>query len=413
MVTNHSRKLEYSRLINTLATLGAVLVGLGILLFIASNWDKLGRSTKISIIFSIIALFNFAGYYFRIKKEQPGLSEGFLLIGAFSFGAGIWLIAQIYQIHYNFSAGVLFWILGILPVALFYRSWPVLSLSSILGAIWLFSYMGYYPERQAYGFFLLLSAITALSYIQKQRFSLFVMIFTLAVWLGRFCFLKLRPWEYYFENSFLGPQLALAGTYMCFGFILYGLGIWHLRGKRFSGFAFLYKFLGVLFVVFSAYSLTYAHHYDKEKVAVWPVSLMGLIVILSFLVAAIFFWLSGRSKEKTESREIRLTLDFFVLGLLAVFISFSRLKAVSLSFNFVTVIVTLGFMYLGFLRHSEGIFRLSIALFFLNILSRYFDIFWKMMPRSLLFIFGGVLLIIGSIFVERKRKQIEEKMHGG
>jgi uncharacterized membrane protein len=56
---------------------------------------------------------------------------------------------------------------------------------------------------------------------------------------------------------------------------------------------------------------------------------------------------------------------------------------------------------------------LSIAVFFLNILSRYFDIFWKMLPRSLLFIVGGILLILGAIFAERKRREMEERMRGG
>lgn len=145
----YSDKLQYNRLINTVVSLGAILIGLGILLFVASNWDKLSRPFKITLIFSVISVFHFLEYYFRyVKDEFPGLGEGFLLIGAFAFGAGIWLVAQMYQIHYNFSAGILFWILGILPVVYLYRSWTILLLSSLLSPIWLESYMIYYPQRQ-------------------------------------------------------------------------------------------------------------------------------------------------------------------------------------------------------------------------------------------------------------------------
>jgi uncharacterized membrane protein len=68
-------------------------------------------------------------------------------------------------------------------------------------------------------------------------------------------------------------------------------------------------------------------------------------------------------------------------------------------------------MYVAFIKHSEGLFRLAIVVFFIDILSRYFDIFWKMMDRSLLFILGGIILILGAIFANRKRIEIERLMH--
>lgn len=411
LLSRYSGRIEYSRLINTITTLGSILIGLGILLFVASNWDKLGRPAKISIIFLVISFFNLASYYFRnIKKGYPGLGEGFLLIGAFSFGAGIWLIAQIYQIHYNFSAGILFWILGILPVALIYRSWTVLSLSSVLSVIWLSSYNSYYAQREAYGFLFLFSAIVALCYIQKQRFPLFVMVAALSVWLGHFWFLGYARGNLFHETAVLTPQLLLVTIYANLGFILYGLGIWHAKVNRFTAFSFLYKFLGILFISLPVYSLTFAHHYYKYSGGACPLTIMILVGILLILAVAIFLRLYRLFREKSDFREIQIVFYFLVVGLLAILVSLNWPRATSLFFNLILLAETLGFMYIGFLKYSEGIFRLSIAVFFLNILSRYFDIFWKMMPRSLLFILGGVLLIAGAVFAERKRREIEKMM---
>lgn len=410
----YSGRMEYRRLINTITTLGSILIGLGIILFVASNWDKIGRPAKISLIFAVITLFHLASYYFRyIKKEYVGLAEGFTLIGAFSYGAGIWLIAQIYQIHYNFSAGILFWIFGILPIAYIYRSWTVLSLSSILSFIWLASYQAYYPRREAYGFLLLLAPLVALSYAHKQRFSLFVMIFTCAQWLAHFWFLQFSIKNYYFERSILTPQLLLVAIYMALGFILYGLGMEHAKDNRLAVFTFLYKFLGILFITLPSYSLTFSHHYHKYSGGACPFAitiLIGILVILAVLISSRLYRLS---QEETDRKEIKIIYYFFAAGMLAVFVSLNWPKATSLFFNIILVAEILGFMYLGFIKHSEGIFRLSIAIFFLNILSRYFDIFWKMLPRSLLFIFGGILLILGAIFAERKRREIEERMRSG
>jgi uncharacterized membrane protein len=415
IINRYSGRMEYKRLINTITTLGSILIGLGIILFVASNWDKIGRPAKISLIFAVITLFHLASYYFRyIKKEYVGLAEGFTLIGAFSYGAGIWLIAQIYQIHYNFSAGILFWIFGILPIAYIYCSWTVLSLSSILSFIWLASYQAYYPRREAYGFLLLLAPLVALSYAHKQRLSLFVIIVSCAQWLLHFWIIQFFDTRnYYFEKSILTLQLLLVAIYMVFGFILYGLGMGHAKDSRLAVFTFLYKFLGILFITLSSYSLTFSHHYHKYSQGACPFAitiLIGILVILAVLISSRLYRLS---QEKTDSKEIKILYYLLGAGLLSVFVSLNWPRATSLFFNIILVAETLGFMYLGFIKHSEGIFRLSIAVFFLNILSRYFDIFWKMLPRSLLFIVGGILLILGAIFAERKRREMEERMRGG
>jgi uncharacterized membrane protein len=404
--------LEYGRLINTIVTLGSILIGLGILLFVASNWDKLGRSVKISIIFAVISIFNLAGFYFRcIKKEFPGLGEGFLLIGAFSFGAGIWLIAQIYQIHYNFSAGILFWIIGILPLAFMYRSWIILVLSSILSFIWLFSYFSYYQNRHGYGFFILAGILLILCYLRRQSFSLFIVIFTLALWLVRFWVLTHLQISAFSAENILMPQLLLVAIYGGFGFLLYALGIWHQRGARWMSFSFLYKFLGILFITLPAYSLTFSHHYYKYSSFVVPLKAIFLIIVLFSAPLILLYSLYRSSVESGESKEIRLVFCFLLLQIIVFSLSVAFARFTSLGYNIILLFIVLIFMYLGFLRRSEGVFRLSIAIFFLDILSRYFDILWKMMPRSFLFMLGGLVLIFGALFVNKKRKDIEKKMN--
>jgi len=409
--SRYSERPEYSRLLNIVVTLGSILIGLGILLFVASNWDKLSRPAKITIIFSVISAFNFAGYYFRqVKDEFPGLGEGFLLIGAFSFGAGIWLIAQIYQIHYNFSAGILFWILGILPFVYIHRSWTILALSSILCYIWLASYQEYYPERAGYGFFLLAAAIIALCYQRKQKFSLFVMIAALSAWLLHFWMQEHIVKGLFSQNNLLTPQLFLVAILANLGFILYALGIGHEKTSRFAGFSFLYKFLGTLFICLSTYSVTFAHHYHKDSFFYIPLKTSLLIILQLAAALFIFSRLLRLTAGAAETKETKIVIWFFLLQLLATFFSLLWPPIASLSFNLILLVQALGFLYIGFLRHTEGIVRLAIFIFFLDILSRYFDIFWKMMPRSLLFIFGGAMLIAGATFINRKRKQIEEAM---
>jgi uncharacterized membrane protein len=44
--------------------------------------------------------------------------------------------------------------------------------------------------------------------------------------------------------------------------------------------------------------------------------------------------------------------------------------------------------------------------FAFDVIARYFDLFWKLLPRSLFFILGGLLLLFGGVLLERKRRKI-------
>jgi LPXTG-motif cell wall-anchored protein len=136
-----------------------------------------------------------------------------------------------------------------------------------------------------------------------------------------------------------------------------------------------------------------------------------VLIAMLFIAASILCSkLRNSSESETESKEVKLFFWFLLLQVVVMLLSLMWPRVASGSYNCILLLQVLGFMYLGFLRHSEGVFRVCIAVFFLDILSRYFDIFWGMMPRSLLFIFGGLLLIAGAILVNRKRKEIEKKM---
>jgi uncharacterized membrane protein len=138
---------------------------------------------------------------------------------------------------------------------------------------------------------------------------------------------------------------------------------------------------------------------------------MLLILILFILAGYIIKRLSLIPMDKFDKKEIE-SIFLLLLAQLIVFpIAFSYINWTSFWFNIILLVEAIIFMYVAFIKHSEGLFRLAIVVFFIDILSRYFDIFWKMMDRSLLFILGGIILILGAIFANRKRIEIERLMH--
>ena len=105
---------------NLLALLGAILVAAGALLFLAANWEGMGRVAKLAVLFG--ALWGAHGAsYAALRAKADHFAEAMMLLGVVLFGAGIMLIGQIYHLSADPPAGVLLWALGAIVAA---WAWP-------------------------------------------------------------------------------------------------------------------------------------------------------------------------------------------------------------------------------------------------------------------------------------------------
>lgn len=106
----YSTDASGSRGFSLLTAIGAIIFGLGVILFFAYNWQSLPKAVKLAMIFIALAAFHLLGWFTRYKNaKQTNLSEGFHLIGTMLFGAGIFLIAQIYHIDEHYPNAFLVW----------------------------------------------------------------------------------------------------------------------------------------------------------------------------------------------------------------------------------------------------------------------------------------------------------------
>jgi uncharacterized membrane protein len=64
-------------------------------------------------------------------------------------------------------------------------------------------------------------------------------------------------------------------------------------------------------------------------------------------------------------------------------------------------------LYAGYER--EDFRAIYSALFWLMLLifARYFDFFWEMLPRSIFFAVGGLILLAMSVIMDRKRRELK------
>jgi uncharacterized membrane protein len=147
-----------NRLFIVFGVIGAILVGLGLILIIAHNWDELPRLTK--TVFAFLPLIigqGLCGFSLLWKKDSVAWRESSASFLFFSVGASISLISQIYNIPGNISSFMLTWMLLCLPLIYLMKS-SVVSLLYLTGITFYACEIGYwtYPDTQSYIYWLLL-----------------------------------------------------------------------------------------------------------------------------------------------------------------------------------------------------------------------------------------------------------------
>lgn len=122
-----------NRFVGILMALGGILLGLGVITFIAANWQDWSRSFKVLLLLSLFVGINATGFYLWRRSPQPGLQklgQGLLLLGALILGANLSLMSQMFHQSGNFYQLLLVWGLGVFAMAssLHLTSLGVLSL---------------------------------------------------------------------------------------------------------------------------------------------------------------------------------------------------------------------------------------------------------------------------------------------
>ena len=117
--------------------LGFILLGLGVITFVAANWQAWTRPIKILLLLSLFIGTNCAGFYlWRSPDERKSrLGQGLLLLGALSLGANLGLMSQMF--HQTGAAYTLYliWGLGVWAMAFGLRLTSLGLMAVILMAI--------------------------------------------------------------------------------------------------------------------------------------------------------------------------------------------------------------------------------------------------------------------------------------
>jgi uncharacterized membrane protein len=101
-----------------LQAISAILVFLALLLLIGYNWSAMSDVAKLLVIFVVVIGTYATAFYLRFSRKALLASEIAFFFGGLTYGAAIFLIAQIFHINAHFPDGFLWWAIGIVPLAI-------------------------------------------------------------------------------------------------------------------------------------------------------------------------------------------------------------------------------------------------------------------------------------------------------
>jgi uncharacterized membrane protein len=116
-------------------SLGGLLLGAGVLLFVAAHWDTLSPGERFALVLLLVALFHVAGAF--TAERFSVLSTTLHALGTICLGAGIFLAGQIFNLQEHWPGGLLLWALGAWAGYALLHDWPQAALAALLTPMWL------------------------------------------------------------------------------------------------------------------------------------------------------------------------------------------------------------------------------------------------------------------------------------
>jgi uncharacterized membrane protein len=342
--------------VQTLASVGAIVAGLGVILFFAANWDAIPRPTRVAALLATIAAAYGAGYVLRhVRATRPRVGEALLLLGAIAFGASLFLVGQMYHVQAHDPLPFLLWSAAALPTA-----WAV-----------------------------------------RSRWIATLGLLTLSAWLAHEGF-DVAGDE---AGGYVPTVLALYGA------ALYGFGT-ASRERLGAVFAGPMRVLGALFVPAALFLFTF-QGFIEEIADREPLSgsiELGLVALTILAVAGAAALGLDRSRATGLWEALALAGTIAVVLAAVLLASGDDPVALPLVANLVMAVVALGAILAGYANEEGWLVNLGIALVGIDVFARYFDLFWDMLPRSFVFLGAGVLLLTLAWLLERQRGRLLARM---
>ncbi|WP_456275914.1 DUF2157 domain-containing protein [Bacillus sp. AK128] len=365
------KRYENEKTSNLLPLFASILIGLGILSFIASNWDGIHDLARVAIISIVMSAFYIAGERAH-RKGNERLGNGLLGIGLMSFGAGIFLLGQMYHFQFYDGRPFIIWALAGLMVVQVWKSRFLLTLTIIIITI---GQMYTMVQFSTFSYLLGLLLLVGVGHFVYHRPSrLISTLFSLSYSITSLLLVIHEEWNYHFLFLFF---LAL--------YLVSEL----LNKKEVTRPVQLTMQVGaVLVTIFTIFFYEMISRYEElntNGLTIYP-------IIIAILIVA-FIWL--KKKKTNDLSDLLLYLPFFYVG-----------AFVDVLYLLLLFIYSISLLIIGYKEEITEKASFGTLLFLISAFIGYIQLAWAFMPKSIFFLLGGIILFILSWFLEKRRRNL-------
>ncbi len=391
------KQTSSNRLFTAFGILGAVLVGLGLILIIAHHWDELSRTTKTLLSFFPLLIGQLLCAYTLLKKRNNAVWRESTTVFLFlAIGANMALISQIYHLPEDTAAFLLSWMLLGLPL--------VYIMNSSMASLLFLGGITYYAMLQGHS-----------SYAKPSPYLYWLLLLSIIPHYRKLC--KNRPQSNFtfFHHWAIPLSLtfalsSIAGEQDKLLFIAYFslFGVFYILGDSFlppstKPAANGYKLIGSPGTVMLLLLLSFQWFWkglENSPPQFFPGSPELLAAIVLSLTAALLLYHQQKDKKLRELKPLTTAFIFFI----AVFIlgtSFSSL-AVLLINLYLLVIGSLTIRN-GARQNQLSTLNYGLLIIAALIICRFFDTKWSFVTKGILFVLVGMSFFFANYLMIKKR----------
>ena len=389
-----------NRLLVVFGILGAILVGLGIMLIIAHNWDNFSRTVKTILAFiPLVAGQAICGYTLIKRPDSMAWRESGTAFLFFAVGGSISLVSQIYNIPGNLGSFLLTWMLLCLPLIFVMRS----SITSLLFLIGITAYAcetGYwtYPATESYLYWLLLLPVLLHYYLLalKRPESNFLIFHHWLIPLSVIVVLGTLAKDT--ESLMFAGYMSLFGLFYQVGNTLF------FRNQKpgNNGFRILGSAGTLILLLVMSFdgvwdSINHQILYFSEVIL--SPELIALVILTG--LATVLLMIQRRRQPLAGLNPME-----------PVFILFLIIYIISLYWSNAFILVNLLVFAIGVLKVREGaalshlgILNLGLLIITALIVCRFFDTDLTFVVRGILFVSVGIGFFVANFRILQKRKE--------
>ena len=397
---DHQPGQSANRLFLVFGILGALLVGMGIVLIIAHNWDTLPKIAKLAVGFLPLLIGQgICGYVIAKKTDERAWREGAAAFLFFAIAISISIVSQVYNIEGDLGGFLFIWMCLALPIAYVLRS-SVASLLFIVGITWYACEAGYFSASYGHSphYWMLLLLILPFYYLEfirknlKNNFFYFhswLLVLSLTICLGLFADQA--------EETILIAYMSLFSAFI----LMSQLKIFE-TGRVLTN-AFLV--IGSLGIITLLLALSFDWYWDELSDGSMNEVLGGSESIVSIVLLLVCTGLLLRLLKSKNWNEINSKSFAFIVFVILFFVGLRSPGLSQLLINVLILILAIQTIRDGAQRNHLGILNYGLLILTALITCRFFDTDFSFVVRGLLFIIVGVGFFATNYYMIRKRKK--------